>query len=214
MQVELGTQVRMADGQVVGPVERLILEPGTYQIRAVVIGAGGRLPQAVEVQLASLTSGPAGDLRLEMPAEEIEALPAFVERDYQGEPLTGATPTVGSAAGEALWPTGYAPPPPAGRGTPTAADTTDLREAAVTTDRDQQSAVIGAGSVVQAGDGQTVGEVGGLTFDEATGQVTTLAVRRGGAAGALAVPASLIASVDDNLIRLTVPANEIPEHTV
>lgn len=202
----------MPDGQAVGPVERLILDPQTTEVRAVVIGAGGRRRRAVEVQLASIAGGPAGVLRLTIPADEIEALPAFDAGEYHGEPLTGATPTIGSAAGEALWPTGYAPPPPGRRAAPTAADTADLRAAAVATDRDRANAVIGAGSAVRSEDGQQIGAVAGLTFDEATGQVTSVAVwSTGRAARLLELPASLIAGVDDDLIRLTVPAAELPE---
>jgi sporulation protein YlmC with PRC-barrel domain len=205
--VGLGTHVRTSDGKEVGTIDRLILDPQTSEVKAVVIHKGSLLPRDVEVQLSSLQAGPAGELLLAYSADQLNELSDFVESDYIAPPAQ-STRQAGSAAGEALWPTGYAPPQPRGPGRGDQVDSGDVREAAVRTERDLGHAIIGTGSEIKSQDGATVGQLHQLVFDEATAQVTSLIVRKGGQN--VELPASLIASVDDGVINLTATAGDLP----
>jgi hypothetical protein len=204
-------EVQLPERGPTATIQRIIVDTETKQVRAIVLGGGG-LARPVEAQLGSLAAVD-GAARLTVSADELAALPTFTERAYHGAPETKREPTVGSAAAESLWPTGYAPPPAAGKATPAAAEAEVLRETAVTTERDLESAVLAAGDQVCCCEGEIVGTLAGLTFDTETGQVTDVSVR-GEESGnrPLTLPASLIDRVDDHLLCLTVPLDEVPAH--
>ena len=64
MRVEVGARVRTTDGQDVGTIDRLIVDPGNNEIKAAVIHKGLILPRDVEVPLSALELGPDGSIRL------------------------------------------------------------------------------------------------------------------------------------------------------
>jgi sporulation protein YlmC with PRC-barrel domain len=76
-----------------------------------------------------------------------------------------------------------------------------------------ENAVVKEGSAVRRRDGQTVGHVHQLTFDQHSGRLTRLVVRAGLFwSEERELPTSLIAGVDDGVIYLAVTADELTAH--
>lgn len=203
MRVELGDQVRSSDGQVIGTIHRLIVDSATGEVRAVAIERGGLLRQPVEALLSDLQAGPAGEVQLRLPADEVEDLPRFVESAYTAPPADYVPPP-GISAGGVLWTFGVTSgmPQPGGMGSQVRS-----RLAVAWSAQDLENAVIREGSAVRDQAGEPVGTLHRLVFDTQTGQLTELVVRQGLiAAHDLALPATLIQRLDDRVVVLAVSA--------
>ena len=177
MRIELGAQVRSADGQMIGTIERVILEPETAAVRAVVIGGGSLVPHRVEVQIDTLISDD-DSLRVGFAADEIREWPAFEETNERlGDTDQAAA---GFAGADTLWPAGYVPPPPAGASAGAAFDQGVERErVTMMTERDLQTATVRQGSPIRGRDGAVIGSLARLTFNEETGQLSSFTVAPG-----------------------------------
>ncbi len=208
MQVAIGTLVRTQDDQAVGTVDQLILDPATSAVKAAVIRRGALMHRDVEVPVTALEPGPAGDLRLAYTADQLDQVPDFNASRYTGTPPVGTALPAGYGTGGLLWPVGAGIMPPVAPvpGTGWEADAED--EAMTTpTQQDLANALIDEGSDVISRDGRLVGQLGALSFDSATGQLTHVTVRRGlGFTQDTELPASLIARSDDRILTLRVDA--------
>jgi sporulation protein YlmC with PRC-barrel domain len=211
MRVELGTHVRTSDGKDVGVLDKLILDPRTDEIKAVVIRKGLILHRDIEVPLTAVQAGPQGDLHLTYAADQVAELPAFMESNYTEPPTHYEPPTGYLAGGGVLWPIGSVPeaaPPSQGYD---AGPPTDQHPTTMLTQQDVENAVIGVGSEVWSRDGHKVGSLHQLTFDEATGHLVRFVVRVGGLLTPedLELPASLITGVQTKALFLRVDAAQV-----
>jgi sporulation protein YlmC with PRC-barrel domain len=205
MRVGLGDPVRSSDGQVIGTIHRLIVDPTTGEVRAVAIQRGGLLRPPVEALLSDVQAGPAGELHLRLPADEVEDLPRFVESAYTAPPADYVPPP-GVSAGGILWTFGVASgagmSQPGGMGSQVRS-----RLAVAWSAQDLENAVIREGSSVRDRAGEPVGTLHRLIFDSETGHLSELVVRQGLiAAQDLALPAALIQRLDDRVVVLAVSA--------
>lgn len=192
MEIELGARVRTSDGEEIGTIDRVILDPAGSAVRAVVVRRGFILVRDVEIPLEALEPGPRGEVLLTCTTAEVDRLPGLVEEHYTAAPAAQAT-GAGYPAGQTVRPAGAA---------------ALWREVETILSRQQvEQAVVGEGSVVRSRDGERIGEIGRLTFDEESGRPAELTIRRGGLFGEeVELPARLIASVDDGLVTLALPA--------
>ncbi|HXT38149.1 MAG TPA: PRC-barrel domain-containing protein [Chloroflexota bacterium] len=216
MHVDIGAPVRSSDGQDIGSVDRLIMDPNRNDVTAAVIRKGMFLPRDVEVQIDDLRQASGGGFSVNMTAEEVKNLPEFYEANYSLPPPDYLTPA-GYTYGSLYWPTsllvgGYGGTPYMGTN-PNPAGTAAATEAADRLSRDAwENAVIGKGSTVTARDGKNVGKVEDITFDSNTGAVTELVMRTGLFSHTDHVlDPGLIESVDEGVVYLNVDSDQMPE---
>jgi sporulation protein YlmC with PRC-barrel domain len=216
MKIEIGSTVNSSDGQNIGSVDRLIIDPATSEVRAAVIRKGMFLPRDIEVPLSSLTASSGGELGVDMSADEVKNLPEFAEDMYILPPPQYQLPD-GFTAGSLYWPAGTMMGPPQNIPATTMVADGSMDSAIQDAARADQStqefddAVIGKGSTVSGRDGETIGKVAELAFDPKTGALSGLVVR----SGLLVhndrhIASSLIDTVEEGLITLKVDADQLP----
>lgn len=207
MRVELGAKVQTSDGKDVGAVDQLIVDPGSKEVKSVVVRKGVLLPRDVEIPLDVLESADGRDVRLSYTSAQVDRLPEFHESSYTVTPPVGFMPPAGYPVTGMLWPQNYQ------WAMPSAAAATyeaDHEAGAELRQQDLENAVIAEGSSVIDRDGKEVGSAHDLTFDPASGRLAHLVIREGLIFSKnVSVPASLISRVADGVIYLKVKAAEI-----
>lgn len=171
MRVDLDARVYSSDGHELGSVERAVFDPGTKQVRELVVSTGGLFGHDVlaPIQLVE-QQGPGGDrIVLKLTRQEVEALPSFVETSYLPPPPGWVPPgDLGLAYGSYLWPAAGAAPMVT---TPVVAGDPMSKPDTFT---------IGKGAVVMAAGGEDVGVVDDVRFEAASGELDGFELRIGG----------------------------------
>jgi sporulation protein YlmC with PRC-barrel domain len=205
MRVDLGARAITSDGEEVGHVKHLVLDPITTELRTAVVEHGHLNRESRMVPIASISSATEEQIQLDITRDEFEGLPEFVQADYTAPP-PGYTIPFSYPGGGLLWPLGYAGPAVANRGqmeNEAYERTEELRE------QNLENAVIDTDSDVISRDGEKIGEVEQLEFDSATGKPSRLIIRKGFLlTKSLDVPLSAIASVDDGAVVLNLSKDE------
>lgn len=214
MRTELGAHVRTSDGQDVGTIDRLILDPASRRVKAAVLRKGVILPRDVEVPLSALVPGADGAACLRSTAEQVADLPPFDESRYTGVLPVGYIPLFGYAEAGFYWPVSAinagAALPPVSPDDPAAPTEAPGERSAEARRQDRDNAVIQDGSMVVSRDEQQVGTVQQLVFDMESGHFSHLRVRRGFLfAETFDLPVGLIARVDDDIIHLIAAADDL-----
>jgi len=207
MHLELGAQIRTSDGQDAGKIDRLILDPVTAEIKAVVVHKGVLLSRDVEVPLTCLTVDPQGAARLSLTAEQVDDLPEFFDANYTATPPPSYVPLAGYPDAGLSWPVGYGLEPSLSG----ASDGLDRATRAEVTEawrrQDIENAILAEGGEVRTRDGDKVGSIHHLTFDPDSGTLTSVVVRSGFIVTQdTELPALLIARLDAGVIHLRVDA--------
>jgi uncharacterized protein YrrD len=204
MQVSLGATVRTADGENVGSIDKLILDPHSHDVKTAVVRKGFILTEDVEIPLDALDSVSEDEVRLHLSADEVRSLPRFSEANYTAPPPSYAMPAGYTYPSDRLlWPLAvpaypmafppYWTPPPGPEG--------EVRD--MLRQQDLENVVIDEGSDVYSSDEHKIGEVHKVIFDSASGRPSRILVRRGFLfTEDFELPASLIASLDDGVIHL------------
>jgi sporulation protein YlmC with PRC-barrel domain len=207
MRVEFGATVFTSDDHEVGSIDRLIVDTSTGRLRSVAIRQGRLLKHDIEVPLAAFQEADDGRLRLNVSAEGLGAFPRFDEdqytrandqyaRDLGSSPETYMLPTTGfNVTIDTM-------------ADPSVAATEASRQLELMYSQlDLENAVVGAGSPVRSSDGQEVGRLRSVSFDD-TGRARWFSVD--GAAGApadLTLPVTVVERVEDGAIDLKVAAD-------
>jgi sporulation protein YlmC with PRC-barrel domain len=212
MRVDLGAEVRTTDGQVVGKIKHLIMEPATSNVRSVVIEKGFLLPDDVEVTLDRLHYGVDERIELNCTKEEYDRLPRFDRSKYTDRPpanvVLAGFPPVGILWNNASgFPAGTYPTLLDGDA---AEDDPDLTsESVMSTNGHATPAVIEKGSSVYSSDEHLIGEVHEVTFDVSSGRPLVLIVRSGLILHKdTQVPADCISEVSDGEVRLNITLDQ------
>jgi sporulation protein YlmC with PRC-barrel domain len=195
--VVLGATVRTADGHEVGKVDRLIVDPYTLSIRALVIRKGFILSHSVEIPLIAIQGGTETELRLRYSADQVRRLPEFVDAHY-AEPPTGYVPPAAYTRDLLLWPLGVPllPPPPPRR------DETAVRWG-------MNNAEITEGSDVVTADGVKLGEVHAVALNPITRRPVSFVVRRGFLfAREVELSVERVREVGDRVVHVDLEADE------
>jgi uncharacterized protein YrrD len=219
MRVHLGDPVRSQDGQDLGAIKHLVLDPNNGYVKCVVIEKGHVLVDDVEMPLNALARWQDGAVFVGYTEDEVKAMPRFNAQQYEPLPPDYFEPEARYGYGGVIWPMTNSFPPFTAGGYPLAAPWLPVlagplspRNEKSRTAIDRNNAVIEAGDDVISADGHNVGEVHTLTFDTDNGKPLSLVVRRGILFHEdIALPAQTIASVDDGVVFLNVERAHIAE---
>jgi uncharacterized protein YrrD len=213
MDIELGMSVYTSDGQDVGSIDRLILDPDTNQVKAAVIRKGVLLRHDIEAprEIMDITSD--GAIRLSATAAEVHSLPEFLPGAYTTPPADYPLPA-GYSSESVYLPYGFGLGGPGGLGTTPVGmmpDNAQAREVRAAWHRqDLENAVIQEGSKVVSREEEHIGEVHQLRFNQQTGALTHIVVRWGFIFTMdTELLATMIASVRDGAVTLSVSAAEV-----
>jgi len=212
MDIGLDMQVYTSDGQSVGGIDRLILDPGTNQVKAAVIRKGVFLSRDIEAPRAIMGVTADGAIRLSATAKEVHSLPEFLPGAYTTPPADYPLPG-GYPAESVYLPYGFGLGGLGATPVGVMADTAESREVRAAWRRqDLENAVIQEGSTVFSREGDKVGEVHQLTFDQQTGELARIVVRKGFIfTKDTELPASLIGGVSDGAVTLSLSAGEVTD---
>jgi sporulation protein YlmC with PRC-barrel domain len=212
--IELGREVYSSDGRKLGNVDRLVLNSENQHLEQLVVGEGflstGKL---IDIDLVDRVEG--DRVVLTLPTAQVEQLPDFVATQFVDAPAEA-------------W-AGYPGPMPAayggggflyagplyGAGYPTHAgsifgDTIAPNEIVENVRNiPEQDIVVDAGSEVVAADGKKVGSVDRVLYGQ-DGAIEGVVVKAGFLfKHDVTIPGNLVAELDDDQIRLSVPADEV-----
>ena len=197
MRIDLDARVKTADGHDAGHVRRALIDPAAQRVTGFVVGTGGLLEREVIVGEGDFVpDSPEGDaLVLRLSSQELEAQPTFEQGDFAPPPAGwAATMGYGFPSNAYLMPVD------------TAADFVP----------EPQRPTLKKGDVVKDRDGDVVGVVEDLRFDDQTKQLTGFLVKAGAGVerlfggGELAdISADDILRVFDAEVRLVVDREEI-----
>ena len=195
MRIDLGAKVRTKDGHDAGSVRRVIVDPSSQHVTGFVVSTSRLLGRDVIVAGDAFLSGSGDTVTLDLTKEELERQPSFEQADYTVPPVGWVAPLgYGLPADAYLLPVVLAPPSERESGAPT----------------------IKKGDAVKDRDGETVGVVRELRFDEKTGAITGFVVAAGGGlerlvgGGQIAeVPREAIARVSEGTVYLRGDRDEV-----
>lgn len=227
MRVELGNKVVSSDGQDLGAIGYLIMDPDTHLVKRFVVEKGFLLKQDTEAPLESVMEVQGNGVRLDLRADQVGALPAFDETRYRaadpgalallGYPpgavyWSGGMPAPGNAAAMGLYP---APVHRFNEETGqslTGGPIPDRDEEAILQETRARNAVISRGAEVTAANGESLGTVDSISFDSVTGKPVWFLLRRGLLFSQdVEVPGDAIASVADDVVYLSVNRTQIDD---
>jgi len=163
MRIDLNAKVRTSDGHDAGNVHRILVDPETERITGFVVSTRRLLGRDVivgEDMFAAASAG--GDtITLNLSKKELDTQPSFEEDDFVAPPAGWSAPNLGYAIPPQsfLWPADSAVAD-MGRG-------------------DASRPSIKKGDAVKDRDGDVVGAVEDIRFDEKTGEVLSLTVKAG-----------------------------------
>jgi uncharacterized protein YrrD len=196
MRIDLDAKVKTSDGAEVGHVRRALIDPRTQRVTGFVVGTGGLFGRDVIVGEDEFVEGSSADtLVLRLSRQELEAQPTFEESSFTIPPAGwAATMGYGFPSNAYLMPLDVAPdvaPEPA---RPT----------------------LKRGDLVKDRDGDVVGVVEEVRFDDRTKELTGFLVKAGAGVerlfggGELAeISAADILRVFEGEVRLAVDREEI-----
>lgn len=211
MRVDLDAKVLTRDGEELGTVQRAVVRPDTMDVTDFVINTGGLLGRDVLLPIEEIERAARdGDvIRLELTREQAEDLPAYVPAEYvpppQGWSYSGGYPF--GPHGGFVWPTAYADSY-AGSTAPTASADEPVPGSVELS--------IGKGAVVIDRDGEDIGVVDDIRFDEATGRLSGFVLRLGGAlrtmfggGDTVEIDRASVVSVEEGAVYLTISQREL-----
>ena len=217
MKVELGAKVTTSDGEEIGTIDKLILDPESSSIRAVVVHKGLLFGKDIEIPADAIVGQHEGVARIRYAKDQLDDLPRFFEGSYTTPPPERSAEYAsgyGYPAASLLWPSRWSGPV---SGEPYGHDAIGAvgdEVAAMHHQQDLSNSVIEEGSEVRSRDGEKVGDVHRIVFDPATGRPTMLVIRKGFLfTEDVEVPAGLISSVGDNLVYLDARHDELERYT-
>jgi uncharacterized protein YrrD len=161
MRIDLNARVTTRDGHEAGNVHRVLVDPGSGQITGFVVSTSRLLGRDVIVaEDAFAEAAPGGDvITLNLTKRELDTQPTFEQSDHVIPPVGWAAPNLG-----------YSIPP----------DAFLWRADAVVDEPVEPSRpAIKKGDTVKDRDGDVVGTVEDIRFDEKTGEVLSFIARAG-----------------------------------
>jgi sporulation protein YlmC with PRC-barrel domain len=159
MRIDLNARVRTSDGHDAGNIHRVLIDPTTERITGFVVSTRRLLGRDVIVseEMFADASADGETITLNLSKKELDTQPSFEEDDFVTPPAGWSAPNLGYAIPPEsfLWPEDSALPDVGERSRPS----------------------IKKGDSVKDRDGDAVGTVEDIRFDEKTGNVLSLTVR-------------------------------------
>jgi sporulation protein YlmC with PRC-barrel domain len=159
MRIRLDAKITTRDGHDAGTVKRVLLDPASLRITGFVVGTGGLLGKDVIVGDHDFSDAPSSDeLALKLTKDELDQQPRFDATGFDPPPAgLAATMGYGYPSQAYLWPAMDAGAPPASGSRP----------------------ALKKGDVVKDRDGDVVGVVEDVIFDESSDRLKGFLVRPG-----------------------------------
>jgi uncharacterized protein YrrD len=198
MRIDLSARVKTSDGHEAGNIHRVIVDPGIGLVTGFVVSTGRLLGRDVIVSEDSLAdAAPEGDvITLNLTKRALDSQPTFEETEYVVPPVGWAAPNLG-----------YATPPTA---------FVWPADAAIGETVERSRPAIKKGDTVKDRDGDVVGTVEDIRFDEKTGEVLSFIVKAGaglerlfGGSKVAEISREDILRIADGEVRLGVDREEI-----
>jgi uncharacterized protein YrrD len=216
MNIEFGAKVLTAEGDDIGTIDKLILDPEGGDLHAIVVRKGLLFGRDIEIPVDAIMERERGAVRIRYAKNQLDELESFYEDSYTTPPPERSAEYLsgyGYPASGLLWPSRWSGPV---SGEPYGHEAVGAVEDEVATmhrAQDLSNAVIKEGSDVRSRDGEKVGEVHQLVFDSLTGRPTMLVIRKGFLfTEDVEVPAGLISSVDDDRVYLDARHDELEQY--
>ena len=208
MLIPFGTHVRDLAGKSVGTVSRLVLHPESRKVVAIVVQQGVLNRREVVVPLDKVLTFQ-GEAHLALRASELEGLDLYDTASLRPMPDHWPMPTGFDLRSFFLvadgWPAAMLP---FQLTSPTVSDTPAFIPDPDTPEGVKEPA-IAAATPVYDDTGQRIGDVESVELDPVTGRITRAIVRRGRLfREETPIPSSVIASVSDDRVTLSVRADE------
>jgi sporulation protein YlmC with PRC-barrel domain len=213
--IKLGATVVTADGHELGTIDKLVLDPDGGDLHAMVIRKG-LFSRDVEIPIDDIVGQEAGRVQIRHTNAQLDDLPGFYEASYTTPPPERSAELLsgyGYPASGLLWPSRWSGPVSGEPYGHEAVGQVGDEVAAMHRAQDLTNAVIKEGSEVRSLDGEKVGEVHQITIDAATGQPTSLVIRKGFLFHEdVEIPAGLISSLDDGRVYLDARHDELEQY--
>jgi sporulation protein YlmC with PRC-barrel domain len=159
MRIDLNARIRTKDGHEAGKIHRVLIDPGTERITGFVVSTGRLLGRDVIVgeDMFADASADGETITLNLNKKELDAQPSFEQDDFVAPPAGWSAPNLGYAVPPEsfLWPD----------------------ESALSDVGEKPRPSIKKGDTVKDRDGDVVGTVEDIRFDEKSGTVLSLTVR-------------------------------------
>ncbi|MHB0871351.1 MAG: PRC-barrel domain-containing protein [Chloroflexota bacterium] len=201
MKIDIGATVRTREGDEMGKVERVILDPTTRDVNALVVHRGLILNRDVVVPISLVQRADTKEVHLRLGRDYLHELPDFVDKHYvrpseQGVPLS-------YPSGSILFPL---VPPHGLPGVPGPYESAEEeREAA------PLELLIAEGMEVRTVDG-SIGVVDEVRTDPLSDRVTSIVVRKGaGLKKDIEIPTEFVAAIGPDHIQLSLTNQQVDE---
>jgi uncharacterized protein YrrD len=214
MRIDLGTDVFGTDGEKVGEVDKIVIDPDTKQIHQFVVHRGFLTRENKLVDVSMISGQDDQGLRLDLTADQVNELPDYVEQRFVQVPqhdvdsIPFILPTAMGAGGY-LYGAPYA-----GRGYEGGQDSFfDAAPSVAPVIEDESNipetdVMISEGTDVYGADGDKVGSVGEVLLSE-SGAIQGFVVSKGLIFKKdVRVPIDWVESADESEIRLNVTSAE------
>lgn len=202
MIIDIGASVKTREGEEIGKVERVILDPNTREVEALVVHRGLILTRDVVVPLSLVQGADRSGVNLRIGRDQLRDLPDFVERHYVPRLSEGAV-NYPYAPGSMLFPLA---PPYAVAGPPV-----PYRQPDKETPTPPEGVDISQGTTVLTVNGP-IGVVDELRTDALADRVSTIVVKKGmGLSKDAEIPIEFVEEVTDDQIRLSLTTQQVEE---
>ena len=185
MRIDLNARIRTSEGHEAGKVHRVLIDPATERITGFVVSTGRLFGRDVIVgeDMFADASADGETITLNLTKKELDTQPSFEEDDFVVPPAGWSAPNLGYAIPPEsfLWPADSA--------------LADIGE------RSRPS--IKKGDTVKDRDGDVVGTVEDIRFDEATGNVLSVTVKAGAGLERLFGGGKIAEISRDDILRIT-----------
>lgn len=170
MDIDIGAAVFAAGGEKVGTVDRVIVDPISWEVSDIVVHASLVIIADFIVPVSLIASAEKGEVRLRATVEQLKGLPHFIEAEFEVPP-PGAAEHLAYSPGNILVPMKLPYPPPYPAPPPPPPLPELAREITA------EAIELTEGTQVEAVDG-VIGSVDDVLLDSYTDRVTAVVVRK------------------------------------
>lgn len=201
MRIDIGTTVRTLEGDEIGKVERIILDPTTRDVTALVVHKGLILNRDVVVPISLVQYADNREVQLRLGRDYLQDLPDFVDKHYVRPREEEAT--LSYPAGSILFPL---VPPQGVPGMPGRYESVEEERQAAPLEVD-----IAEGMEVRTVDG-SIGVVDEVRTDPLSDRVTSIVVRKGAMLPRdTEIPVEFISAIRPDHIQLSLTNQQVME---
>ena len=185
MRIDLNAKLRTSDGHDAGNIHRVLIDPATERITGFVVSTRRLLGRDVIVgeDMFAAASADGGTITLNLNKKELDTQPTFEMDDFVAPPAGWSAPNLGYTIPPEsfLWP----------------------EDSALADIGEKPRPSIKKGDTVKDRDGDVVGVVDDIRFDEKTGEVLSLIVKAGAGLERLFGGGKVAEISRDDILRIT-----------